>query len=130
MRNIEAWIFGFARNVKRENVRPTPVVFGIEIDAGAPVEKDAESAETEERWYADMRSCLERLTDSERRLIVRYFTNPNGISRAEHRAQISGELGVTVNALRIRITKIKSLLTKYRQQPAGPRRDLVSKNRN
>ena len=52
-------------------------------------------------------NCLEKLTAEDRRLVVRYHEESKG-AKIQMRKQIAAELGVSINALRIRIYHLHS----------------------
>ena len=97
------FVFGVAWNVARESFkRRTPVPFpdGWEVpDAGAT---DLEDAEVRERC---LERCLGMLADAERSLALDYYREEKS-AKIRHRSALARELGLSRNALRIKIYRI------------------------
>jgi RNA polymerase sigma factor (sigma-70 family) len=56
-----------------------------------------------------LRKCLAELPADARSLVIRYH-NDSGGGKAVNRSELAGELGIPINALRIRVHRIKSQL--------------------
>ena len=59
-----------------------------------------------EAEYQCFEACLEQLPDETRDLLLRYYEQ-EGQAKIEHRKQLAAELGIAVNALRIRAHRIR-----------------------
>ena len=73
-----------------------------------------------ERHFSCLEQCLQReLTPSERELVLRYYQN-DGQERIRLRRQLAEELGISLNALRIRIyyllARLRPCITKCLRQ--------------
>ncbi|MEM7051865.1 MAG: hypothetical protein AAF604_19520 [Acidobacteriota bacterium] len=56
-----------------------------------------------------LRQCLDQMTPENRRLMIEYNQGEKG-QRIRHRKRLAGELGIQINALRIRIHRLRSRL--------------------
>ena len=68
-----------------------------------------EDAEDEDRRLGSLRRCLERLPPESRRLILFYHRDDGG-GRIDTRKRIAEEMGIPINALRIRAHRIRQML--------------------
>lgn len=90
------YFFGVANKVYLEYLRrktPQP----------PPPPSDSDRAELEYRCLMD---CVNRLSKEDQDLVLRHYGS-RGQTRAERRKALADELGITVNALRIRIYRIR-----------------------
>ena len=106
--DMERFCLGIARNVAKEwwrRERREEAVFQRFLKGLAD-----NSAEEVERLEHVLKPCFERLKVEEQRLLVAYCSIPEGMSSAEHRRQLADELGITVGALRIQISRLRDRL--------------------
>ena len=57
--------------------------------------------------FSLMKTCFEQLPQYERNLLNSYCAAPRGQARAQHRRELAERLGLTVSALRIRVTRLR-----------------------
>ena len=57
-----------------------------------------------------IKPCFEKLPEEDRDVLTSYCKIPPGIDRAEHRRQLAESLGLSIAALRIRVTRIRDKL--------------------
>jgi RNA polymerase sigma factor (sigma-70 family) len=83
----------------------------VELDwqAAFNVEKEKVEKEMEERRYACLEKCMQRLTEGERRLAIAYHEKEKG-AKIEYRKKLAESLGFPVNALRLRMFRIHAKL--------------------
>jgi DNA-directed RNA polymerase specialized sigma24 family protein len=62
-----------------------------------------------ERERACLDRCLDRLASAERRIVLGYFEGERG-ARIRKRSELARELGVSLNALRLRIHRVTGRL--------------------
>jgi DNA-directed RNA polymerase specialized sigma24 family protein len=95
------YFYGVARNVLREHLRKKC----------APPNPPPENgrSEVEERKLACLEACLAKLSPAERRLIIQYYQAEKG-AKIENRKDLARELGIALNALRIRTSRIRAAL--------------------
>jgi DNA-directed RNA polymerase specialized sigma24 family protein len=62
-----------------------------------------------EREYACLDRCMERLPDANRELILRYYEEEKG-AKIDQRRRLAENLGIALNALRIRAHRIRAVL--------------------
>jgi DNA-directed RNA polymerase specialized sigma24 family protein len=94
------YFFGVANKVYMEYLRrKTP-------QPPPQIPPDSDRAELEYRCLLD---CVNRLSQEDQELVLKHY-GAKGRSEAERRKALADELGITVNALRIRIYRIRSAL--------------------
>jgi len=103
--NWPAYFHGFARNVLREHWkeqarRPPPLRLAPEPEA---------DAESKERRLQCLDRCQGLLPEDSRALILQYYALQRG-AQIEHRRQVAGERGIPLNALRLRVHRIRGRL--------------------
>ena len=98
--NPVLYFYGVARFVYHEwlrslNKKPPP----------APIETNVD----DEAEYECLDQCLNRLPEENRRLVICYYQE-NKHAKIENRKQLAQELGIALNALRIRAHRIRLML--------------------
>ena len=91
---------GFADNVYREYLREQRKINTLKPP---PPPRPAEELEREDEC---LRGCLSKLSEADRDLFIRYFRG-HGRARIDDRKEHAAELGITVNALRIKACHIR-----------------------
>jgi len=66
-------------------------------------------AETKEKTFACLDKCVAQLDSPSREMILRYYTGKERI-KIENRRELSASLGITMNALSIRVCRIRDKL--------------------
>lgn len=69
------------------------------------------SAEQVERIYRVLKPCFEQLTAKDQELLATYCQIIRGSARVEHRRQIAETMQTTMLALRMRVTRLRKILT-------------------
>lgn len=103
------YVFGVAWNIARESFRRPAAVSlpnGFETRAHANAEPPDEGAE---RAAACLDRCLQHLAAGDRDLVLGYHEGARG-ARIDRRAGLARELGLTPNALRLRIHRLTTRL--------------------
>jgi len=98
------YVFGVAWNVARESFRrrsPEPLSEGRDIPDPGSDDPD----ESKELRDACLDRCLARLPADDRRLALAYYEGEGG-RRVRRRAELARELGVTLNALRLKLHRL------------------------
>jgi DNA-directed RNA polymerase specialized sigma24 family protein len=116
------YVFGVAWNVARESFRrksAEPLPEGKEIPDAGP-----ETDETEELRGVCLDRCLDELPEDDRRLALAYYQGEKG-ARIRRRAALARELGVSLNALRLKVHRITRHLRTCVFDCVGARGDLV-----
>jgi RNA polymerase sigma factor (sigma-70 family) len=110
------YFYGVAQKVHLEYLRKrhTP-------DVSVPL--SVIPSEESEEEYECLEQCIERLPPDNRQLVLRYYQEEKQ-AKIEHRKQVAKELGIAVNALRIRAHRIRLVLQRcvldcLEQQPAN-----------
>ena len=94
------YFYGVASKVLLESQRPKPA------PPPPPFRDDTESLEKE---YACLEKCVEKLTQSNRELVMQYYQEEKR-AKIEHRKQLAEQFGIALNALRIRAHRIRTVL--------------------
>lgn len=98
-----AYIHGTAHNVFLDYLKKRNEPLSEQRAEPAPTHDD--KAE-EERIYACLERCIVHLTPQNRELVVQYYQE-NKRAKIEHRKQLAERLGLAVNALRIRLCRLR-----------------------
>jgi DNA-directed RNA polymerase specialized sigma24 family protein len=96
------YFYGVANKVHLEFIRRRPPVV-------PPV--TSESSEDVEKEYECLERCIQELTDQNRILVLQYYQLEKR-AKIDHRKQLATQLGIAVNALRIRACRIRNALQK------------------
>lgn len=94
------FFFGVAKNIYRESLREK------RISSEDLLMSHPYASETE---FSCLDRCLEKFPDRTRDLITRYYQN-DGADKIAARQRLSGELGFSMNTLRIRVWRIRKSL--------------------
>jgi DNA-directed RNA polymerase specialized sigma24 family protein len=98
------YVYGVAWNVARESFRrrsPEPLPEGKEIPDPGPDDLE----ETQELRDACLDRCLGELLGDDRSLALTYYQGEKG-ARIRRRADLARELGVSLNALRLKVHRL------------------------
>ena len=88
---------GFARNIFLEWIKDRPPVLGM---PNPPPESEADPR------HACLEKCLEQLPREEHDLVLSYYEG-EGRDKIEHRKMLADRFGLGINALRIRVCRIR-----------------------
>ena len=119
----ERYVFGVAWNVARESFKrrsPEPLPEGKEIPDAGP-----DTDEAEELRGVCLDRCLDQLPEDDRRLALEYHQGEKG-TRIRRRAALARELGVSLNALRLKLHRITRHLRECVFDCLGAGGDLAS----
>lgn len=115
------YILGIAYNVLREYWKDAERKT-IELEALAPARhpahdpseerRDEEERSERERRLDCLARCLAEQTPEQRAFLAAYHTGASGAERIEGRRRLAAELGVELNALRIRACRVRDRLEK------------------
>jgi DNA-directed RNA polymerase specialized sigma24 family protein len=107
--DVDKYSVGIARNIAREKWRreqresSTFLLFIRNLADNCDEEID--------RIYQVLKPCFEQLAVKERTLLATYYQVLRGRERAEHRRQMAETSKTTVLGLRMRVTRLRSILT-------------------
>lgn len=104
--DIEKFSIGIARKIVYERLR------GKKREESAFLKffeqiQDNNTEAVVDRINSLMKPCFEQLSRADQNLLTTYCQVPPGITRAEHRRQLAANLGSTISALRIRVTRLR-----------------------
>jgi len=91
---------GVAVNIAREATRKDRIP-AIGMPESPP------DHENQERDYACLEKCMEKLDPEDRKLVLEYYQD-EGRAKINHRKELAETLGIGLNALRIRACRIRS----------------------
>jgi RNA polymerase sigma factor (sigma-70 family) len=100
------YFYGVANKVHLEYLRRKPV---------PPAPEPANETDEIEGLYDCLEQCLEKLPRENRLIVVQYYQEDKQ-AKISHRKQLAEQLGIALNALRIRAFRIRSLLEECVQQ--------------
>jgi RNA polymerase sigma factor (sigma-70 family) len=108
IQQVEAYCFGVAKYVFLESSRKAARREVTLIDfANFP---DAVSLDADKEHLDCLEECLDKLPTDQQKLILTYYEKDKR-EKIDGRQQLAKRLGISVNTLRIRIHRIKELLT-------------------
>jgi RNA polymerase sigma factor (sigma-70 family) len=103
------YFYGVARKVHLEYLRVKPPIQESSPPGHKLLADDgiaSEAADAIEKDYACLEQCMERLSEQNRRMVIEYYQEEKR-AKIDHRKQLAKELGIAVNALRIRAHRIR-----------------------
>ena len=105
--NIDSFCLGIARFIIMEgwrfNTRESTAFLQF-------LEQHEQATAEQIDRFSLMKICFEDLPQYERRLLNSYCAALRGQARAKHRRELADDLGLTVSALRIRVTRLRQAL--------------------
>lgn len=106
--DVGRYCMGIARNITKERYRREQ----RESSAFLMFAENLANASNEqvERIYNILKPCFEELAIEEQNLLVDYCQVIRGRARAEHRRQLAENMKTTMLALRMRVTRLRSIL--------------------
>ncbi|HEV3469798.1 MAG TPA: hypothetical protein VG148_10790 [Pyrinomonadaceae bacterium] len=107
--DVERFCLGIARNICKERwrrERRESEIFRRFLD-----KLDDNADEEVERIERLLKPCFGRLSGEDQKLLRAYCQVPRGRARAEHRRRLAEEMRTSVLALRMRVTRLRSILT-------------------
>src|SRR5262249_28220836 len=120
---VEKYCLGIARNLAKERLRIThreQSAFSEFID-----DLGRSCAELVERMYRVLKPCFEQLAPEEQHLLSTYCAELRGRARSEHRRHLARTMGISEQALRLRVNRLRARLTDCaRNQLGGLERSL------
>jgi DNA-directed RNA polymerase specialized sigma24 family protein len=100
--SVESYVLGVARNVAREEWKK-PVVVEMDWGRGAAVQVDSDPR------VECLEECLKALPEESRKSIERFYES-RGAAKIRGRQELAAELGLDVNALRVRMHRVRAKL--------------------
>lgn len=100
------YAFGVARFVYLEAVKRDVRAAAIARDERAASSADEEDAATRDARLAALEACLGNLPPRTQEMVLAYHAD-DGRQRIDHRKRLADELGIALNALRIRMHRIR-----------------------
>jgi hypothetical protein len=116
--DVTKYCLGIARNVALERWRREQKEELVSEDYVAALARHDDGEI--ERIRLVLKPCLEQLADAERELLMAYCHVARGRARAEYRRRLAESRQTTVLALRMRVTRLRSILTDCVQKRSAP----------
>lgn len=105
----DKYCLGIARNVAKERYRRDQRESSVFIKF---IENLPDAADEQvERISRLLKPCFEQLASEEQQLLLAYCQVARGRARAEHRRHLAEAMKTTVLALRMRVTRLRNILT-------------------
>lgn len=120
VRDVSSYAAGVARMVWREVLKDREQSNVVVDELSAPVVEDDDDETALRRDCLDR--CLESLPGDQRDLILEYFTDDRR-EKIDHRRRIASRLGIELNALRIRVHRIRTRLEQCVRQCVEGKQD-------
>jgi DNA-directed RNA polymerase specialized sigma24 family protein len=98
------YFYGVARKVHLEYTRKRQATHAL----APPPEPDSEETEEE---YGCLERCMEGLTQDNRQLVLKYYQDERQM-KIDHRRELAHQFGIGMNALRLRVFRIRAVLQK------------------
>jgi len=103
------YIFGIARNTYRQHFAQQMRTNGEAEPHRLPDRQRTEEIWEKERVSQCLRNCMQRLKAEERQALVLYYLKDTK-AKDEHRLRLAALLGCTINALRLRMMRLRDQL--------------------
>ena len=103
------YFYGVARNLIKEihhKIKTHTAVEGTEPASNPRSEAEQETADMREDC---LRSCLQKLREEKRELILAYYAKEKQ-AKIDHRTEMAQQRGITVETLRVKAYRIRSTL--------------------
>ena len=105
------YFYGVAQKVHLEHVRSKPVMQELKQPNQTRDPRDSEAIDDLEQEYACLERCMRELPSKNRRLVLEYYQEEKS-AKIDHRKRLAEELGIALNALRIRAHRLRHQLQK------------------
>jgi DNA-directed RNA polymerase specialized sigma24 family protein len=94
------YFYGVANKLHLEHMRRKPL---------PPPPPVADEANDEEREFECLERCMQKLSADNRELVIQYYQEEQR-AKIDHRKRLASQLGIAMNALRIRACRIRASL--------------------
>ena len=109
------YFYGVAQKVHLEHVRNKPVMQELKQPNQTRDPRDNEATDELEQEYACLERCMRELPSKSRLLVLEYYQEEKG-AKIDHRKRLAEDLGIALNALRIRAHRLRLQLQKCMEQ--------------
>ena len=99
------YFYGVAQKVHLEYLRSKPTVEVTDVSSTS-FQGTSQVDDDLEQEYECLERCMQQLADENRRLVLEYYQDDKG-AKINHRKRLATELGIGLNALRIRAHRIR-----------------------
>jgi RNA polymerase sigma factor (sigma-70 family) len=116
------YCYGVAKYILKEYIRLQVIPNNRTVTDAEPASYRSDSAEEQELIETCLSCCLQKLYAQKRDTFIRYYLAENQ-AKIEFRQQLAAELGISINALRLQMLRLKeelrTCITECRQSKAG-----------
>jgi RNA polymerase sigma factor (sigma-70 family) len=110
------YFYGVARNIHSEYSRSRADIVPVTPELLAVV--PSKELDVSEQEHDCLERCLEELTPQNRELLLEYYREIEG-AKIEHHKEMARRLGIAVNALRIRMCRLRASLKECMRECLG-----------
>jgi RNA polymerase sigma factor (sigma-70 family) len=103
------YFYGVAKNLLHEYDRRRDISLSPQAEQYVLPAPLAEEDNSDERLNECFEQCLKRLDAGERKMVVRYYRG-QGRAKIQNRKKLAAELGIDLNALRVRTRRVRAKL--------------------
>ena len=107
--NLMGYVYGVAKRVSKEVLRERQRMESLNNDPSSPANSSQSASEETDRRLACFDQCLATLPPDNRVLIIKYYQEEKH-AKIIGRQQLADQLGIALNALRIRVHRIRKTL--------------------
>jgi RNA polymerase sigma factor (sigma-70 family) len=107
--NLMGYVYGVAKLVSKEVIREKDRMESLSDDPSSPADSPQTSSEETDRRFACFDQCMATLSSDARELIIKYYQEEKH-AKIVGRKQLAEQLGIPLNALRIRVHRIRKTL--------------------
>ena len=107
--NLMGYVYGVAKRVSKEVIRENERIKSLDVDPLSPANTEQSASEENDRRLACFDECLATLSSDVRELIINYYQEEKH-AKIIGRQQLADQLGIPLNALRIRVHRIRKTL--------------------
>lgn len=112
------YFYGVAKNQLHEYERKRETSLSVEAEQFVVAAPTVEEDDQRERVHDCFDGCLAKLKPHERNLIIKYYDG-QGLTKIENRKKLAAELGIDLNALRVRTRRIRAKLRECIEKCVG-----------
>ena len=121
IRDVTTYVIGVARMVLLEAAKNASKDAAAREFAQSSAGSHSDPGANDDRTLDCLHSCLDRLPHQDRQLILRYYQDDRQ-AKIRHRHRLAAEMGIELNALRIRAYRIRARLESCERPASTSRR--------
>lgn len=99
----------FLEHTRKRRESELPIDDVLSNETGATALAENEEREEKEKMFGCLEKCIEKLKSEDRNTVIRYYYGQERV-KIENRRSLADDLGISLNALRIRACRIRDRL--------------------